>query len=56
MCNQMIDLHIKTQPLYENLFNLARSCTERRLKETVVYLRKTSNNNVIPPYGKMWIA
>lgn len=27
-----------------------------RLKQTVVYLRKTAINNVIPPYGKMWIA
>lgn len=27
-----------------------------RLKQTVVYLRKTTINNVIPPYGKMWIA
>jgi len=26
-----------------------------RLKQTVVYLRKTATN-VIPPYGKMWIA
>lgn len=54
--NQIIDLHIKTQPLYESLFTLARSCTGTKIKQTVAYLRKTAINNVIPPYGKMWMA
>lgn len=56
MGKQIIDLHIKTQPLYESLFTLAGSCTERKIKQTVACLRKTAINDVIPPYGKMWMA